>query len=258
MKRVTHNKYKTPNKIFNKLDKPHAYTPLSFGLSNDLSGRGIKISILDSGHPDHPDIKKIIECINITGDNGDKTDKHGHSTMISGIIGSKNPQAITGISPESSLYFAKVVTKEEECQYNSLVAGVLWSIVKKVDIILMCLGSETDYPVLHDVIRKAYEQNICIIAADGISDVDEYPASYPEVLAIGGLPNKCSRSVQLVLPEYECYTTYLGGSFAKAVGTSLHAAIGAGLAALLIEKDKKNITPNSIYSKLSQLSYRSK
>jgi subtilisin family serine protease len=236
-----------------------------------LNGHGVKIAILDSGAPDHTDIKKIAECVDVSGSEGDKVDRIGHSTMVGGVIGSKNAKAITGVAPGSNLYFIKVTGRDGECQYNSLVTGILWSIVKKVDIILMCLGSEFDYPVLHDAIRKAYDQNICIFAAQGDPNVTEYPAGYPEVLSIGSISIRESQPssykfvsgdkyVQIVLPDEHFYTTYMSNQFVKVSGSSLHAALGAGLAALLIEKirmgkEQTDVSPNTIYSELSNLYY---
>ena len=78
----------------------------------------------------------------------------------------------------------KVVNANGDCSFNAIVAGVLWAIIKQVDIILISLGSQTDYLILHDAIKKAYEQNICIIAASGNKNTIEYPASYPEVLSV--------------------------------------------------------------------------
>jgi subtilisin len=186
--------------------------------------------------------------------------------MVSGILTAKNELGVTGIVPDAELSHAKVIGTDGECQYNSLVAAFLWSVVKEVDVILVSLGTDIDYSILHDAVKKAYNAGICIIAAAGNAEgIKNYPASYEEVLAVERLnytrTGKFEASpgcVKMVLPDREFYTTHLHGRFTKASGTSLCAALGAGLAALLIEKNrgKTRPTPNSIYSELASLSYR--
>ena len=261
-----HSSKRVNKQIYDNIPKPCAYLPENFGLNHTLTGKGIKIGIVDSGLPDHPDIGNIIESVDVSETTRDKADHHGHSTMVSGIISANNPKAITGIAPDAELLFAKVINQNGEGSFNSLIAGILWCVVKQVDIILLSLGSSTDYPVLHDAIKKAYDQNICVIAASGNGNQSDFPARYPEVLSVEKRKNPSKNGkfatfgatgLEMVLPDRDLYTTYLHGRYTKASGTSLIAAMGAGLAALVLERDSTlRTTPNHVYFSLSCLGYK--
>jgi subtilisin family serine protease len=264
-----HSGKRSLNQTFETIPSPSIYRASDYGFHETLSGRGVKIAILDSGRPEHPDIANISQAVDMSETDRDEVDHHGHSTMVSGILTSNNPVAIMGICPDVELLYAKVANYDNECSYNALVAGVLWAIVKQVDIILICLGSETDYSVLHDAVKKAYNCGICVLAASGNKEgKEEYPAVYPEVLSVGRdtsqkegkFKNIDQYGVKIIMPYKDIYTTYLHGRYAKASGSSLAAAMGAGLAALIIERlkerDGKRPTVNSVYSELSSLSYK--
>lgn len=262
---------RSSKQIMSRIDHSCHYSPSMFGMASNLKGNGVKIAILDTGKPKHKDIKNIGECVDMVESPKGCEDSYGHATMVAGVLGSNNPKTIVGIAPESQLLFAKVANSTGKCCFNSVVASVLWSIIKQVDIILISLSSDSDCPLLHDAIKKAFNSGICIIAASGKnSDKIEYPAAYPEVLAVG---KKSSRSkskqfevtgdlgVNMCLPSNDIYTTYLNNKYTKASGTSLIASIGSGLAALSIEKQKiknESINPKTIYSNISSLQLRSK
>lgn len=260
--------------IVGKIESPLSYSPGDFGLSTTLTGKGVSIAVIDTGCPDHSDIRNVSDCVDMRDElrpNGsDCADKHGHATMLAGIIGGSSGKTIQGIAPDADMLFAKVAGSNGQCNFQSLVGAVLWAVVKKVDIILVSLGSQSDYPVFHSAIKKAYSQNISVIAAAGNRPTSDYPARYPEVLSVskmkvadktkhGGKFVSDTHGVQMSLPSGPIYTTHLNGKYTTATGTSLSAAFAAGLAALLIEqnvsKDKK-FSNNSLYAQISNLSCR--
>jgi subtilisin family serine protease len=259
---------KSHRNLLSHLDETCRYSGHSFGLPASLTGNGVSICIIDSGQPDHPDIKDPIDVADFRPEPKDKIDRHGHATMIGGILSSNNPRAVKGICPNADIMYAKVIDSSGECSHKSVVAAVLWGIIKRVDIILISLGSTGDYPVLRDALAKAERESICIVAADSNVGEVEYPASYPSVLSVGKSKKYKRRKsfkytkktgVEMILPDYPMYTTYLGGKYTTASGTSLNAAISVGLLALLMEKHINSSTPmpnpQSLYSEVGSLSY---
>jgi subtilisin family serine protease len=236
------------------LNHPCSYGGDGFGLPADLKGDGVRIVVVDSGLPNHPDIQNIGDSADMSELSRDKTDWQGHATMVGGILGGSNPKGVVGVCPRSVLLFAKVVNANNECCYNSVVAAVLWSIVKKANIILLSLGSETDHPVLRDAIQKASDNGICIIAA--ANGKKEYPASYPGVLSVDMSTQSSSQS-KINVSNREFTTTYLKQKYIQATGSSLAAALVAGLASLTVEEARKKgeafPVPKFIYSQLHKL-----
>ena len=241
---------------------PIIYSPSSYKINNRCTGKGVKIAILDSGYSYHKDMIFEGEKISFCERNISTEDKNGHSTMISGIIKSNSKKSIIVIAPHVKLLYGKVVDNNGQCNFNSLVAGVLWSIVKGVDIIVIAMGSQYDYRVLHDAIKKARSHGICIFAASGENEELDYPARYKEVFSTGFLTRDkkkndlIKQNVDFYLPNKGIYTTYLDNKYVKVSGSSISTAFFAGLGAVLIEqykKEKKKNIPKLLYSKLDKI-----
>jgi subtilisin family serine protease len=250
------------NKIYEQIKEPVIYSPLTYGLPTELSGRGVNICLIDSGTPEHKDINvdgdKIIFCDN-TRNTGDKT---GHATMVAGLISSKNKQTITGIAPNATIHYAKVIDDSGNCNFNSVVAAVLWAIVKQVHIIILPIGTQWDYTILHDAITKANKMGIIVIASAGnnkdITMAIDFPSQYLEVWSVASfLKNKTNKlvkkKVDFSLNASGMMTTYVNNKYVKASGSSLASAIVGGLTAILIEqclKKSKEIDTQVIYNNL--------
>jgi subtilisin family serine protease len=260
-------KKRTKRGVVDKLDEPIIYSPSAYGIDNLCTGKKVKIAILDSGCPRHKDIKVISDKISFCEENLGSYDSHGHATMISGIINAKNKKAITGLAPHAEIQYGRVINSKGDCSFNALVAGVLWSIVKGVDIIVISMGTQYDYVVLKDAIKKARDYGICIFAACGDNNIDEnwqadFPARYENVISTGFMTrnktqnNILSKKIDFNLPNKGLYTTYLDDKYIKVSGSSVSAAFYAGLAAVLVEqykRERKADIPTEVYAKLCSI-----
>ena len=253
---------KKKRSIIDNISSTIVYSPSAYGIDNKCTGRGVKIAILDSGCTSHKDIKFEGDKISFCDENIISNDKNGHSTMMAGIIKSNNRKSIIGLAPHSKLLFAKVVNHKGECSFNSLVAGVLWAVVKEVDIIVIAMGSQYDYRVLHDAIKKAKEHDICVFAASGDEEEIDFPARYDEVFSAGFLTRSkkkndlIKKNVDFYLPNRGLYTTYLDNKYVKISGSSVSTAFFAGLGAVLVEqykKEKRKNIPRLVYSHLYKI-----
>jgi subtilisin family serine protease len=258
---------KSTKSIVDELEEPIIYSPLAYGVDNMCTGKKVKISILDSGCPRHKDVKVMGDRISFCEENLGSYDTHGHATMLSGIINSRNKKAITGLAPHAEIQYGRVINNKGDCGFNSLVAGVLWSIVKGVDIIVIAMGTQYDYVVLKDAVKKARDYGICVFAACGDKNIDEnwqadFPARYENVISTGFMKrNKAQneilrKKIDFNLPNKGLYTTYLDNKYIKVSGSSVSAAFFAGLAAVLVEqykKEKKEDIPTEVYAKLDSI-----
>lgn len=231
-------------------------------LQEELSGKGVKIAILDSGEPSHPDVAKS-KCESISFTSSDIKDKIGHASLLAGIISANNPEKIVGFAPNAKMFYGKVIDDKGKGDFNALVTGVLWAIIKDVDIIVMAIGSECNYNILHDAIKKARNMGICIFSASGnatnVDDViDIYPSSYSEVFSVGSLKKdkalneKIRTTSDFVIPSNNLYTLNHNKEYIMAKGSSISTAFFAGIGACLVEyckykKIKKEDRPKQIY-----------
>lgn len=232
--------------IFDSFPEKKDYYKCFVNKEYKLSGRGVKIAVLDTGFPCHKDI--IVKTKSVSFCDNSQYDKIGHSTMISGIICAKGE--FNGISQNAEVYYGKIMKDNKRALFSSLVAGVIWAITKDVDIIVLAIGTDYDYNVFHDAIQKASERGICIFSPSGrniIKEQDEilYPSRYNEVFSTSFLSrsekqNKIIKNkVDFYIPNFKIYTTYNDDKYIKINGSSFSTAILAGISSNLIELYKK-------------------
>ncbi len=244
---------KSEKHVSYSLDKPFVYTPELFGFKSiEGTGKEVKIVIIDSGVPDHRLLSPCKSWINATSSSSE-IDNIGHSTMISGVIGANNPKILQGISPDATLCHVKTI-ENDKLGFDGLITGILWGIIQDVDIILMAISSPINNNAFYDVIKKAYQNNICMISASGNENKIEYPALYKEVLSVGALNHdgnieSYSAPGRINVQANSLPTTYLQQAYAYTSGTSIASALVAGMLARVIEKETFS-TPEEYYNKL--------
>lgn len=228
---------------YDTLSKPVRHSASQFNVSRKYTGKGVKIALLDTGVPAHKDIMVDGDQVSFCDQNKAVVDRLGHATLMAGIISSNNSKGLRGVAPHSQILYGKVVSDVKECSFNTLIAGVLWSIIREVDIIVMALGTHYDYPIFHDSIIKAHSAGICIFAAAGNDDkCVDFPADYPEVFSCGCLSRSKEKSVKIkegvdfYLPNKTLYSSYLDNQYVRVGGSSVATAFFAGLGAVLIER----------------------
>ena len=222
----------------------------------------VQVAVLDSGIDlDHPDLAaNIAWTYDATGTGID--DETGHGTHVAGVIGATaGDGGIKGVHSDVEIYAVKVVTGEdmrgewewlEDALYASIRGpdGIIGT-EDDADVINMSFGSGTEVPpqYIHDAIKFADSLGVVLVASggnDGDGDIStseaNYPAMYPEVIAVGStdLANKVSDFsntggyVEVVAPGDMILSTFLGGEYAYWGGTSMAAPHISGIVALLL------------------------
>lgn len=227
-----------------------------------LTGKGTSVAILDTGiDKEHPDLK-IKDGISFIENVLDFDDDNGHGTHLAGIIGAqKNNIGMTGISPDADLYAVKVLDKDTNGKYSTVVKGIDWAIEHKVNIILMSLGGKKESIFFEEAIKKAYEKGIILISSAGNEGYKEgnsilYPAKFDSVIAVGALDSKNKRNflsskgeqLELMAPGVKIFSTWKDGTYKLQGGTSMAAAHVAGVVSLLLE-----INPNISNKKVREI-----
>jgi subtilisin family serine protease len=258
----------TSKSILSQVTKPIRYSPADFGFDRvEGDGLGVRVCVIDSGLPVHADLKPQKErCIDFTESTSGIHDLYGHSTAVSGLMFSDNSKAIVGLSSKADVYHVKGLNDTGAADYNNIIAGLLWSVVQKVDIVVMAFGSRVYSQTLHDAVRKAYRSGISMFAAGGNQQrgltPSDYPAHFPEVMGVCWSGSKRtketgnwqSKPLMLNIPVRSVTTTYLDNSFAKMSGSSMLTAATAGVAARMLRNarsnGKKMSCPSDLYSAL--------
>ena len=227
----------------------------------DSKGEGVNIAVLDTGIAHHDDLSDNVKGgVNFSYSN-DLFDHVGHGTHVAGIIaGVDNNRGIVGVAPKANIYGYKVLDDDGFGSFDAIERAIRWAIESNIDIISMSLGYSVHNPEVYREIKRAYAKNITIVAAagndgDNFTDNDiDYPAKYPEVIAVGSINKYEKRSwfsgdgkeLEISAPGQDINSTFLNNEYAVLSGTSMATPFVSGIIALMIAKHRKkgdNRTP---------------
>lgn len=220
-------------------------------------GQGVTVAVVDSGVAPHIEFEnRVLTGIDFCTDlSVSPNDDFGHGSHVAGIIGGST----CGIAPKVMILPIKVINAMGEGTIEELINALdgLYQYhcnVKPIDIVNMSLTCGSDIPEntlnkLHDIIKKLVNAGIPIIVAAGntYSDNELYPASFPEVIAVGAVDksltyaNFSTRSKEVDLCQIgteviSCYKR--NNEYAVFDGTSMATPMITGIASLLICKYK--------------------
>jgi subtilisin family serine protease len=220
----------------------------------------IIIAVLDTGVDlDHPDLKDnlfstghdYVNNDNIADDDNDL--EHGHGTHVAGIAAGKgdNGIGIAGVCWKCLILPVKVLAANGWGTDSNIALGIGWAARSGAKVINMSFGSTGNGATLETAVNNAYLQGCVLVAAMGNNDLQEtnYPAGYPEVIAVGAINNKGIRcttadwdspygstygnNIDVVAPGDNILSCLNNGDYGYMRGTSMATPFVAGACALL-------------------------
>ncbi|GAB4194249.1 MAG: S8 family peptidase [Roseiflexaceae bacterium] len=218
------------------------------------TGGEVVIAILDTGvSSSHPDLSgKVLPGYNFFRNNGDASDDNGHGTYTAGVAAaeSDNGEGIAGICWGCKILPVKVLGPRGQGDDASVAQGIRWAVDQGARILNLSLGSPEESEVLRDAVRYAYDRNVLLVAASGNGqaegNVPNYPAAYPEVLAVSATDGSdvttgfttTGSYVDIAAPGVGVWSTVWdsqqGDTYSGSNGTSAAAPYVAGAAALVL------------------------
>lgn len=163
--------------------------------------------------------------------------------MIASIIASTSFEKIPiGINNQIELYDVQVLDEMGLGDIEHTISGIKWAIENKVDIINMSYGFSKNDPLFHEVIQRAQDAGIILVAASGntIGFSTDYPAKYKEVLSISAIDKQKDiflyagkGKVDYVAPGVDVPVLYENGKIDEKTGTSFATAYATGIISLL-------------------------
>lgn len=238
--------------------------PQAWSLS---TGHRVKIGVIDTGVDfSHPDLQhSVTRGINLINRGILPYDDNGHGTHISGTIAAANStQGMIGVAPRSTVYPVKAFDHNGSAFVSDIVMGIDWCIRTGVDIINMSFGMQTRSRTLLEVVTKAYQSGVIIVASsgnDGKRRSVDYPARYPQTISVGAtdrnrrIPSFSNRGqyVDIYAPGDKIVSAWLHGKYHEMSGTSMATSHVSGTIALLLAQ-KPGIKPAAIKSLLRRTS----
>ncbi len=220
-------------------ENPIHYRLSDFGLKDTL-GNGTKVSIIGTGRPNHINFKKITQADAIAKKTSSK-DEYGATSVIAGILCSNSQKTIMGFTPGIELLSIKSFTKSGRGDFSSAITGILWSIAKGADIVIMPFYYENDNKPLRDSIKKAIDKNVIIITPFS----KYYPSLYENVISVDveissvkEIKSIEKNKITLGLPKQEYITTFGIKSFTKINEKEASIAIATAIIISFYNKQK--------------------
>lgn len=235
----------------------HQVMNIDHAWADGYTGADIRIAILDTGfNIQHPDLN-MAGGNSVFPDDPWSNDHSGHGTHVAGIIGAATNTPYQGIAPGAQLYGIKIYHEENIDEFGyvstnveSVINGIRLAMDFDVDIIVISSGLTFDDNELHEQIIEAHQQDILIIAASGNgSSAVNFPASYPEVIAVTAVDERLHPALDIIYGqenEFAAPGVNIGGlsipgspysyPYILMSGSSQAVPHVAGLAAILMEK----------------------
>ena len=191
---------------------------------------------------------------------GDPMDDNGHGTHCAGIIGAEgnNNEGIAGINWNVQIMPLKFMGRGGFGTTANAIEAINYAIDRKqkgvnVRVISASWGSTSKSKALEDAIRAAGEHGILFVAAAGNASTNNdsrphWPSNYnlPNVISVAAtdktdvlasFSNFGIKTVHIAAPGRDILSTWLGGDYREASGTSMATPYVAGVAALILASE---------------------
>lgn len=228
------------------------------------------IAVIDTGvDASHPELAgRTVDGFNVLDPNSppddydpNSTEAGDHGTHVAGIAAAiaNNGQLLAGATGSGRVMPVKVVRPDGTALDSDVIAGITWAVDHGAKIINLSAGGPGASPALHDAIKYAENKGVVVVAAAGNTGNDsvQYPAAYPEVLAVGATDNNARLTsfstygdwVDVASPGFQLKATAKGGSYSTVSGTSYAAPLVASAAAL-VKQSNPGLSPAQVRERL--------
>jgi subtilisin family serine protease len=178
----------------------------------------------------------------------------GHGTMTTGLVHL--------VAPKSKILPLKAFTSNGTGYLSNIVAALYYAVQHQANVVNMSFDVSTSSAALSQAVSYANQNGVVLVAAAGNENTSApvYPAALnANVMGIASTTNWDSRStfsnygntdVWIAAPGEYVISTFPGGTYASASGTSFSSPIVAGTAALMLSA-KPSLNQASASSALS-------
>jgi subtilisin family serine protease len=191
-------------------------------------------------------------------DDAEPADANGHGTHVAGTVaaGGNDGRGVAGVAWRASLMPVRVLDAEGSGSVSDVVGGYAYAARSGARIVNASLGGTRYSRAEYDAIAAAPETLFVVAAGNEAADNDAagaYPCNYglDNVICVAasdredslaGFSNYGATTVDLAAPGVDIASTWVGDDWALLNGTSMATPHVAGVAALLLARDRSTST----------------
>ena len=179
----------------------------------------------------------------------------GHGTMTSGLIHL--------VAPKAKILPLKAFSSDGTGYLSNIVAALYYAVQHKANVVNMSFDLASSSPSLNQAVAYANKAGVVLVAAAGNESTNAavYPAALNSyVVGIASTTNWDSRStfsnygavdVWIAAPGENIVSTFPGGTYASASGTSFSSPIVAGTVSLMLSAKLQSVNQSQAAKALS-------
>ena len=212
--------------------------------STTTGDKSIIIAILDTGVDGaHPDLQsKMVPGWNIYNNNSDTSDVFGHGTVVAGTAAatSNNGLGVTSIAWNCPIMPIRISAPDGTATYTAMANGLTWAADHGARVANISYKASTSSTVKSAASYFQSKGGVVTSAAGNEAVFDASPDN-PYVLTVGATDandvitawTNTGNNVDLTAPG-TVFSTFSGGTYNSASGTSVSSPVVAGAAALVL------------------------
>lgn len=179
----------------------------------------------------------------------------GHGTMTSGLVHL--------VAPHAKILPLKAFSSSGTGYLSNIVAALYYAVQNHANVVNMSFDLTSSSPALNQAVSKADKAGVVLVAAAGNENTSSavYPAAFNgHVIGVASTTDWDARSsfsnygptdVWIAAPGEYVISTYPGGTYASASGTSFSSPLVAGTASLLLSAKEASLNQSQAAGALS-------
>jgi hypothetical protein len=226
--------------------------------AHDLAtGNMVRVAVIDSGIDAlHPELQGVVagRFDALAGE----LRPHEHGTAMASAIAAHG--RLMGVAPGARILAVRAfdgANASAQSTTTHILDGLQWTAHSDARVVNMSFTGPADAEV-HTMLAALRKKGMVLVAAagnDGPQAAPEYPAAYPEVIAVTATDMddhllsvaNHGRYVAVAAPGVDIFVAVPNSGYGFTTGTSVATAHVSGLAALLIERSP-GLTPDAVAS----------
>lgn len=214
-------------------------------------GDGVTIAVLDTGVDGaHPDLaSQMVSGWNFFDNNSNTADVHGHGTKVAGAAAAStnNSVGVAAVAGKAKIMPIRVADSSGYASFSAISQGVTWAADRGARVANISISGVAGSFSVINAAQYMKNKGGLVVAGAGNAGVDEGYGATDALISVSATTSSDVRPswssygayVDVAAPGSSIYTTFRGGSYGNASGTSFSSPVTAGVVAQMMGANPK-------------------